>query len=256
MSASLKKQKSVRISKLDKGKSSGKLLTAEESQALAKARKQEKAALSIQLMYRRKVARDKVRRVVEGVWERVFDPKVRLYFWYNKSTGESKWQTPFLLQLYRPEDHSAAVQIERIARGFLGRVAARRKAALKYTRFYEAKKNKFYYMINATQKTFWKASPWLVRMQIPLPAEDQMLYESQQKIKELEALLRAKDEEIMKVRQKRFEELEPEVIKDKLMNARAVPKSKHMDEWTVDDLAQWFGELRFDEYIPKIYAHK
>lgn len=256
MSGSLKKQKSVRIGKLEKGKTSSKLLTAEESKALALQRKQDKAALSIQLMYRRKVAYDRVRCRSAEAWERTFDPKVGLYFWYCQDTGESKWATPQLLHLYTQEDEDAALQMQRITRGFLGRVKARRSAALKYTRFYEAKKNKFYYMLNSTQRTFWNASPWLVRMQVPLPPEDQMLHESQQKIRELEALLKAKDEEIVKVRAKRFEELEPEVIQDKLMNARTAPRSKHMDDWTVDDLAQWFGELKFDEYISKIYAHK
>ena len=256
MSGSLKKQKTVRMSKLEKGKTSSKLLSAEESKALALERKQQKAALCIQLMYRRKVAYDRVRAVSEQTWERVFDPKVGLYFWYCQDTGVSQWSTPFLLSLYSAEDSTAAVEMQRITRGFLGRATAKRAAAVKYTRFYEAKKNKFYWMLNATQRTFWKASPWLIRMQIPLPAEDQMLYESQQKIRELEALLKAKDEEMVKIRAKRYEELEPEVIQDKLMNARVNPRSKHMDEWTVDDLAQWFGELKFDEYIPKIYAHK
>lgn len=256
MSASLKKQKSVRIGKLEKGKTSGKLLSAEESKALALQRKQDKSALIIQLMFRRNAAVNRVRRKSRAAWERVFDPKVGLYFWYCQGTGESKWSTPCLLKLYTADDEAAAVQMQRITRGFLGRVKAKKRAAMKYSRFYEAKKDKFYWMLNATQRTFWKASPWLMRMSIPLLPEDQMLYESQQKIRELEALLRAKDEEIIKVRAKRYEELEPEVIQDKLMNARVAPRSKHMDEWTVDDLAQWFGELKFDEYIQKIYAHK
>jgi hypothetical protein len=256
MSGSLKKQKSVRIGKLEKGKTSGKLLTAEESKALAASRKQDKAATIIQLMARRRVAYKRVSAISSVSWERVFDPKVGLYFWYNQNTGESKWSVPIMLTLFSREDHEAAIEMQRITRGFVGRVHAKRKAALKYTRFYEAKKNKFYWMLNSTQRTFWKASPWLTRMEIPMPSEDMMLYESQQKIKELEALLKAKDEEMAKVRAKRYEELEPEVIQDKLLNARALPRSKHMDDWTIDDLAQWFAELKFDEYIAKVYAHK
>lgn len=256
MSASLKRNKSVRIGQMEKGKTSSKLISVEESRALALERKRTKAAIQIQQMCLMRLAYKRVRKRSAQTWERVFDPKVGLYFWYSQVTGESKWSTPFLLELHTSQDHAAAVQIERIVRGFMGRAVAKRKAALKYSRFYEAKKNKFYWMLNSTQRTFWKASPWLVRMQIPLPPEDQMLYDSQQKIRELEALLKAKEEEIVKVRAKRYEELEPEVIQDKLMNARVAPRSKHMDEWSVDDLAQWFGELKFDEYIPKIYAHK
>lgn len=41
-----------------------------------------------------------------------------------------------------------------------------------------------------------------------MPPEDQALYDSLMKIKELEDMLRKKDEEIKAVKQKRFEELE------------------------------------------------
>jgi hypothetical protein len=255
--SSLKKAKSVRMSgKLERSNTSKKILSAEESAALLKTKKMEKAILPIQMMVRRKLARCRVKRLMEKNYERVFDPKLGLYFWYNKTTGESQWKTPRMLTLHPTRDHKASVRIQRIVRGFIGRFRARKAATAKYTRFYDAKVDKFYYMLNATQKTFWKASPWLKRMNIPMPPEDQMLYESQLKIKELESLLKMKDEEIAEVRQKRFEELEPEVIKDKVANARGGARSKHMDEWSVDDLAAWFAELRFDQYIPTIYSHK
>lgn len=255
--SSMKKQKSVRMSgKLERGNTSKKILTTEESAALLKAKKLEKAILPIQMMIRRKLARARVKRLMEKNFERVFDPKLGLYFWYNRTTGQSQWKTPLMLSLHSVRDHKAATRIQRIVRGFIGRFRARKVAALKYTRFYDAKTDKFYFMLNSSKKTFWKASPWLKRMNIPMPPEDQMLFESQLKIKELESLLKMKDEEIAEVRQKRFEELEPEVIKDKVANARGGPRSKHMDEWSVDDLAGWFAELRFDQYIPTIYSHK
>ena len=255
--SSMKKQKSVRMSgKLERGNTSKKILTTEESAALLKTKKMEKAILPIQMMIRRKLARARVKRLMEKNFERVFDPKLGLYFWYNRTTGQSQWKTPLMLSLHSVRDHKAAIRIQRIVRGFIGRFRARKVAALKYTRFYDAKTDKFYFMLNSSKKTFWKASPWLKRMNIPMPPEDQMLFESQLKIKELESLLKMKDEEIAEVRQKRFEELEPEVIKDKVANARGGPRSKHMDEWSVDDLAGWFAELRFDQYIPTIYSHK
>lgn len=252
-SAAVNRQKSV---KMGRAMSSKKIVSASESAELLKLKKQNKAATVVQCMVRKKLALWRVQRIVRSTYERVFDPKAGMYFWYNKITGQSQWTVPYLLELHPKSDHVAAVQFQRITRGFLGRCRCKKKAALKYTRFYDAKLNKFYYMFNSTQKTFWNASPWLLRMQIPMPAEDQMLHESQQRIIELEMLLKAKDEEIAEVRAKRYEELEPEVIKDKVRNARVAARSKHMDEWSVDDLATWFAELRFDDYIATIYSHK
>ena len=75
----------------------------------------------------------------------------------------------------------------------------------------------FYYTI---QITFWKASKWLIRQNIPMPAEDSMLFKSQLRIKELEEILRLKDIEIKTVRKKRFDQLEPLIILDKVKDAK------------------------------------
>ena len=63
-------------------------------------------------------------------------------------------------------------------------------------------------MNNETGETFWDPSPWLIKQNLQLPPEDQALYDSLSKIKELEEMLKKKDEEIKAVKQKRFEELE------------------------------------------------
>ena len=38
---------------------------------------------------------------------------------------------------------------------------------------------------NANKETTWKASKWLIKQNIPLPPEDQMLYDAQQKVSSL-----------------------------------------------------------------------
>jgi hypothetical protein len=58
------------------------------------------------------------------------------------------------------------------------------------------------------------------------------------------------------VRQKRYEDLEPEVIKDKVTKAKFADRSKHMDEWSMDDLAAWFYEMKMPEYIPFLYTNR
>jgi hypothetical protein len=226
--------------------------------AAAEARKAENAILLIQCMIRRKLARMRVKHLLQETYERVYDPKMCLYFWFNSKTGESQWRVPFLLKTYEQQDHDAATEIERIARGYIARRAVRIMAMEKYSRFYDAKGDRFYWMNNETKETSWSVSTWLRKMEIPLLPEDQMLYESQKRIKELELVLKAKDEELARVRRKRYEELEPFVIQEKLENAKAIniPRSKHMDDWSVDQLAAWFAEMKLDEHIPTLYTHK
>lgn len=89
-----------------------------------------------------------------------------------------------------------------------------------------------------------------------MPPEDQMLYNSAQKIKELEAMLKQKEKEIKDVRKKRYEELEPLVLQDRVANAKSLQRSKNMDEWTIDQLAAWFTELKMDDYIPFLYSNR
>ena len=57
----------------------------------------------------------------------------------------------------------AATQIERIVRGFIARRRVRAKAREYYSKFFEAKGHKFYYMNNMTGETFWDPSPWLMK---------------------------------------------------------------------------------------------
>ena len=160
------------------------------------------------------------------------------------------------MQLFTEVDHKAVSNINRIALGFIARMRVRKIIYQKYTRFYDSQANKFYWLDNVTQKTTWKVSKFLMKQEIPMPLEDQMLYASMQRIKELEEKLQAKEKEIKDVRLKRFEELEPLVIADRVQNAKALKRSKDMDTWTIDELAAFFTELKMDEYIPFLYKNK
>jgi len=101
-----------------------------------------------------------------------------------------------------------------------------------------------------------KASKWLIKQNIPLPPEDQMLYDAQQKIRQLELALKEKEKEIKAIRKKRYEDLEPEVIKDRVTNAKALKRSVDMDVWTTDELAAWFVELKMEEHIPFLFTNR
>mmetsp|Transcript_9921 Transcript_9921/g.16330 ORF Transcript_9921/g.16330 Transcript_9921/m.16330 type:complete len:537 (-) Transcript_9921:543-2153(-) len=217
---------------------------------------QNPAAIKIQSMMRVFMAKVRIRRQAKQVWQRVYDPTYKKYFWYNTLDETSKWTLPMYVDAFTAEDHLAQQKLEKIIRGFMGRMKARRKANEKYTRFYDSNQDRFYWLDKTTGETTWTVTPWLRRQNIEMPPEDQMLYDSQQRIKELEEALKAKDKEIKDVRKKRFEELEPEVIKDKVENAKSFKRSKHMDEWRTDELGAWFTELKMDEYVPFLFQNR
>jgi len=214
------------------------------------------SAVTIQCAFRVAIAKMRIKSQAKRVWQRVYDPKYRRFFWFNKWTKKSRWDQPKFTQLFYEEDREAAVKIERLVRGFIGRMRVRKVANMKYTRFYDASVNKFYWLDKSTGKTTWNVSPWLFKLKIEMPTEDRMLYESYQKIKELEAKLREKDQEIKEVRKKRFEELEPEVIRDKVQDVRHLQRSKNMDEWKVEELAAWFTEMKMEEYVPFLFRNR
>mmetsp|Transcript_22876 Transcript_22876/g.33420 ORF Transcript_22876/g.33420 Transcript_22876/m.33420 type:complete len:412 (-) Transcript_22876:507-1742(-) len=223
---------------------------------MGRAEEMNNAAITLQCMVRRYIAVKKVQRVTLESWMRVFEPKVKMYFWYNKITGVSSWNNPRMLTLFSAEDHQAATNIQRIGRGFISRARVRQKAQERFSKFYESKQDKFYYMNNETGETFWNPSPWLLKQRLQLPPEDQALYDSIRKIKELEKMLQAKEQEIKDVKLKRFEELEVEVVQDKLRNAKAMERGNHMDEWSTDHLAAWFTELKMEQYCHFLYSQR
>jgi hypothetical protein len=99
---------------------------------------------------------------------------------------DSQWTLPKHIEKYSNEDIKATEKLQKVIRGYVGRMRARKLAHKKYTRFYDASVNKFYWMSNNNQKTYWKVSRWLKRQDIPLAPEDSMVFLANEKIKMLE----------------------------------------------------------------------
>lgn len=215
-----------------------------------------KAAVRIGCMVRKFLARVRIRKVSYKTWQRVYDPAFKLYFFYNRVNGKSQWTLPMFMQWFTKEDEACAAKINRVIRSFIGRMRARKVAHEKYARYFDANMSKFYWTNKQSGLTFWKASRWLTRQQIPMPYEDQMMYNQYLKIQELTKLLSQKDNEIKEVRKKRYEELEPEVLADRVKNAASLVRSKNMDEWSIDELAAWFVELKMDQYVTFVYKNR
>ena len=127
--------------------------------------------------------------VAARTWQRVFDPAFKLYFWHNRYTGDSTWTKPRRVKIFNDEDTFAVRIIQKFVRGFIGKMRVRKVVRERYMRYYEANQRKFYWHENKSGKTFWVVSNWLVRQNIPLPVEDQLIYDSHQKIEVLIGLI-------------------------------------------------------------------
>ena len=178
--------------------------------------KRHRAAVPLQCFARVILAKVRMKRAAKKTWMRVFDPAFKMYFWFNKNNGSSQWTVPLFCKLFTEVDIAAALLIGKVIRGFNGRRKTRREVYSQYTRYFDANVAKFYWIKHSTGLTFWKCSPWLQSQNIPMPLEDEMLYNSHKKIQDLESALKAKDEEIIRIRQSTYEELEPQVLADRV----------------------------------------
>jgi hypothetical protein len=219
---------------------------------------QNNAATRLQTIVRRVLAVRAVQARFAAIYLKVYDPKFKEYFWYNRITRETQWNRPLanLTEEFLQSDIEKTRLIQRIVRSFLGKMRARRLAHSRFSRYYEPASDRFYWIDNSSQVTTWKVSSWMVRQNIPMPIEDNLLHKSYLKIKELEEALKSKDSEIKDIRKLRYDELEPQVILDRVKNAKDLVRSKQMDEWTMDQLSAWFEELKLGEHVPYIYANR
>jgi hypothetical protein len=213
-------------------------------------------AIRLQCLIRRFLSRRRVRKQAQIVWQRVYDPTYKKYFWFNRYTGKSSWNKSKYVDLFGEEDQRAALYVQGVIRMFLAKRRMRKKANERYQRFFDMENGKFYWFDQKTKKTFYNASKWLQSQNIDMPKEDQLLYQSYLKIKELEKKVADKDKEIKEIRKQRVEELMPQVIKDKVKSAKNLQRSKNMEEWNTDDLGAFFTELKMEDYIPFLYQNR
>ena len=78
------------------------------------------------------------------------------------------------------------------------------------------------------------------------------------RIRELENLLREKDQECVTARRERHRELQVAQFRHRLEAsvARRSERSVHMDDWSCDDLAGWFQEIQLSDYCHFIFTQE
>ena len=122
---------------------------------------QVQAAILIQTIVRQKIlARKIVLRRFFLIWRRIYDPRYRIYFWYNLLNKQTQWNRPFerLTTDFSSDDIIAVRLMQRVVRGFIGKMRARKVACERHSRYFDPDTDRFYWVDNKTQVSFFFSS--------------------------------------------------------------------------------------------------
>ena len=89
----------------------------------AEQRRKDDMATVLQTIIRWKlIAPHRVKRRFFSIWLRVYDPRFRIYFWYNRLNKQTTWTRPFarVTPLYDKDEMNAAWLLTRVLRSFIG----------------------------------------------------------------------------------------------------------------------------------------
>ncbi|GLD99471.1 hypothetical protein PINS_up008190 [Pythium insidiosum] len=126
------------------------------------------AAIRIQSLFRRRAARLALRRLLATVYEKVYDPETRSYFYFCKQTNTSTWEKPRLLRgddLSAPHGassqdaqhlHEAARKIQALYRNRATRVFLRDLAMGYIEKHFDQDSQAWYYFNHRTNQSFWE----------------------------------------------------------------------------------------------------
>ncbi|KAJ0406040.1 hypothetical protein P43SY_010096 [Pythium insidiosum] len=124
------------------------------------------AATRIQSLFRKRAARLALRRLLTTVYEKVYDPETRSYFYFCKQTNTSSWDKPRLLRdddlspaQEAPRDakqHEAARKIQTLFRNRATRVFLRDLALGYIEKHFDDDSKAWYYFNHRTNQSFWE----------------------------------------------------------------------------------------------------
>ncbi|CAM9937495.1 unnamed protein product, partial [Pylaiella littoralis] len=217
------------------------------------------AAAVIQGMYRRKKAREFFLERVRQAYEKVFDEENDGYFYYNKINATSQWTAPKVLlgRPFDPKEEWAAKMVQGLIRR---RRAWKQLMSLLnsvYEKEFDPETDSWFYVNKVTKQTTWDKPILFGHKEPPTNTSDAALLNKEREIGELKEELQ-RQKKAAEQAQKALEDkiAEEMLLKGELDADEVKGRSRHMDEWNVDDVVDWFRTIGHMQYDKSIREHQ
>ena len=119
-----------------------------------------RAATRLQAIWRGHHERDKIHRLVERIFEKVFDQSSGKYYYFNSMTNTSQWNKPRLMEYHQEGD--AATKIQSIWRGYIARTKFSSVVENIYEKTIDIGSGREFYFNKLTNESRWDR-PMFVR---------------------------------------------------------------------------------------------
>jgi FKBP-type peptidyl-prolyl cis-trans isomerase len=213
------------------------------------------AATRIQALYRCWRDRGKVLVAVRQAHTRIFDPDSGLYFFYSTKTGESSWNAPAILRgaQFEPREVWAACLLQKTWRANLARRAFRQVLENTYERTFDLKSSSWLYRDVRSGSLTWEKPKLFGSMEPPVSACDVAVFAKEAEVTRLQEELRQTKQELANVQEQVTAAL---VVAGQLDGDEVKGRSKHMDEWSASQVADWLSELGYPQHAEGALRHR
>uniref|UniRef100_A0A7S1TPB3 peptidylprolyl isomerase n=1 Tax=Phaeomonas parva TaxID=124430 RepID=A0A7S1TPB3_9STRA len=206
---------------------------------------QDEAATDIQCAFRKWVARREVLGMIRDHYEKVWEPDYDCYFYFNARTEDSSWEPPKVLrgEPYDPLEEPAAIAIQTMGRRVMAKERARDVLFDRTERVFDPVTKEFFYHDTISDKTFWD-KPKLLRPGEDIEANvaDATLAEREDEVATLKRELEEERRRFAEFKAKRFNDVRELVKQSDIEDAKGRLRSKHMDDWTFQEVSAWLDE--------------
>lgn len=214
----------------------------------------------MQGLWRTWVGRRRLLSIARRVWEIGFDAESESYFYYNKATGVSTWETPLVLRRappYRtdPEATRAAARMQSAFRSKVARTKLGATVAAVFQKEYDPESKEFYFLNKNTGEARWSQPKRADG--VALGGDSSVMHQRDQEIERLKQQLEDKDAEIRRVRQETFNRLGREVRVQRVADAlKGAKRSRNMDAWRNEQVVAWFIDMDLSEHVPALVSSR
>jgi hypothetical protein len=221
------------------------------------------AASKIQGLVRAKKGGNLLLLIARRVYEIGYDAESEEYFYYNKMTGDSHWDTPLILKAcppYRSDKTaiSCATTMQAILRAALARKEVTKLMREVYRKDFDPDSGDYYYTNTRTNEVRWDnpaEALSLIKAEDAAPElgpDSQLIVEKDVQIEQLKKEVEEAKREAFEAKTSTHAKLDKDIRLERMANAlRGQKRSRHFDEWGNAHIVAWFLEMDLEESVAR-----